>query len=170
MSGLSSSVASAADEMSANMNNVADTSKEAASNVDMVSSAAEEMTVTINEIAVNSEKARMISAEAVTQATQTTTHMEKLGQAAQSIDKVTQTIADISDQTNLLALNATIEAARAGDVGKGFAVVANEIKELAKQTAGATQEIRSQIEGVQSSRFRIHRPDRQDFAGDPQYQ
>ena len=151
MSGLSSTVASAAEEMSANMNTVADSSNEAAMNVDMVSSAAEEMTATINEIAENSEKARMISEKAVVQATETTSRMEKLGQAAQSIGKVTQTIADISDQTNLLALNATIEAARAGDVGKGFAVVANEIKELAKQTAGATMEIRSQIDGIQGS-------------------
>jgi len=151
MSGLSSSVASAAEEMSANMNTVAASSNEAASNVNMVSSAAEEMTATINEIAMNSEKARTISEEAVTQATEASSRMEKLDQAAQSIGNVTQTINDISDQTNLLALNATIEAARAGDVGKGFAVVANEIKELAKQTATATQQIRNQIEGIQGS-------------------
>jgi methyl-accepting chemotaxis protein len=151
MSGLSSTVASAAEEMSANMSSVAASSNEAAANVNMVSSAAEEMTATINEIAANSEKARTISEAAVTQATETTSRMEKLGQAAQSIGKVTQTIADISDQTNLLALNATIEAARAGDVGKGFAVVANEIKELAKQTAAATLEIRNQIDGIQGS-------------------
>jgi methyl-accepting chemotaxis protein len=151
MSGLSSSVASAAEEMSANMNTVAASSNEAASNVNMVSSAAEEMTATINEIAMNSEKARTISEDAVTQATEASSRMENLGQSAQSIGKVTQTINDISDQTNLLALNATIEAARAGDAGKGFAVVANEIKELAKQTAVATQEIRHQIEGIQSS-------------------
>jgi methyl-accepting chemotaxis protein len=151
MSGLSSTVASAAEEMSANMNTVADSSNEAATNVNMVSSAAEEMTATINEIAMNSEKARVISEKAVAQTTETTSRMEKLGQAAQSIGKVTQTIADISDQTNLLALNATIEAARAGEVGKGFAVVANEIKELAKQTAGATLEIRNQIDGIQGS-------------------
>lgn len=151
MSGLSSTVASAAEEMSANMNTVADSSNEAAANVNMVSSAAEEMTATINEIAMNSEKARVISEKAVAQTTETTSRMEKLGQAAQSIGKVTQTIADISDQTNLLALNATIEAARAGEVGKGFAVVANEIKELAKQTAGATLEIRNQIDDIQGS-------------------
>ena len=151
MSGLSSTVASAAEEMSVNMTTVAASSCEAATNVNMVASAAEEMTATINEIAMNSEKARTISEAAVAQADEATSQMNRLDQAAQSIGKVTQTINEISDQTNLLALNATIEAARAGDVGKGFAVVANEIKELAKQTASATQEIRNQIEGIQGS-------------------
>jgi methyl-accepting chemotaxis protein len=151
MSGMSSTVASAAEEMSANMNSVAGSSDEAATNVNMVSTAAEEMTATINEIAMNSEKARTISEAAVSQAGEASTRMAQLEQAAQSIGKVTQTITEISDQTNLLALNATIEAARAGDVGKGFAVVANEIKELANQTASATQEIRNQIEGIQGS-------------------
>ena len=70
---------------------------------------------------------------------------------AQSISKVTEVITEISEQTNLLALNATIEAARAGEAGKGFAVVANEIKELAKQTAEATKEIKTKIEGIQTS-------------------
>ena len=151
MSALSSSVASAAEEMSVNMNSVAESSSEAATNVNMVASAAEEMTATINEIAMNSEKARAISESAVAQADEATSRMNRLDLAAQSIGKVTQTITEISDQTNLLALNATIEAARAGDVGKGFAVVANEIKELAKQTASATLEIRNQIEGIQGS-------------------
>jgi methyl-accepting chemotaxis protein len=77
--------------------------------------------------------------------------MNQLGQAAREIGKVTETITEISSQTNLLALNATIEAARAGSAGKGFAVVANEIKELAQQTAAATEDIKSRIAGVQSS-------------------
>jgi methyl-accepting chemotaxis protein len=77
--------------------------------------------------------------------------MNRLGQAAQAIGKVTETITEISSQTNLLALNATIEAARAGSAGKGFAVVANEIKELAQQTAAATEDIKTRIAGVQSS-------------------
>jgi methyl-accepting chemotaxis protein len=77
--------------------------------------------------------------------------MQKLGQAAQEIGHVTETITNISAQTNLLALNATIEAARAGTAGKGFAVVANEIKELAKQTAEATEDIKTKIAGIQSS-------------------
>jgi methyl-accepting chemotaxis protein len=77
--------------------------------------------------------------------------MSELGRAAQEIGKVTETITDISAQTNLLALNATIEAARAGTAGKGFAVVANEIKELAKQTSEATEDIKAKIAGVQNS-------------------
>jgi len=77
--------------------------------------------------------------------------MRQLGQSAKDIGKVTETITNISSQTNLLALNATIEAARAGAAGKGFAVVANEIKELAKQTAAATEDIKTKIGGVQGS-------------------
>ena len=151
MSGLSSTVATAAGQMSTSMNSVAAASDETASNVNMVAAAAEEMTATIGDIATSAEKARSISQDAVAQASDATSRMEKLDEAAQSIGKVTQAISDISDQTNLLALNATIEAARAGEVGKGFAVVANEIKELAKQTAQSTQEIRNQIEGIQMS-------------------
>jgi methyl-accepting chemotaxis protein len=99
----------------------------------------------------NSEKARGITGGAVTLAKSSSDRVEGLGQAAQEISKVTSTITEISEQTNLLALNATIEAARAGEAGKGFAVVANEIKELAKQTAEATDEIRNRIQGIQDS-------------------
>jgi methyl-accepting chemotaxis protein len=116
-----------------------------------VASATEEMTATIGEIAGNSEKARRITEEATRQAARISEQMNHLGQAAQEIGKVTETITEISSQTNLLALNATIEAARAGSAGKGFAVVANEIKELAQQTAAATEDIKSRIAGVQSS-------------------
>ncbi len=77
--------------------------------------------------------------------------IEKLGRDILEINKVTEAINEISDQTNLLALNATIEAARAGEAGKGFAVVANEIKELAKQTSGATHEIKQHIDSIQNS-------------------
>jgi methyl-accepting chemotaxis protein len=89
--------------------------------------------------------------EAVHQSKGAGRQMTDLGNAAQAIGKVTETITEISEQTNLLALNATIEAARAGEAGKGFAVVANEIKELARQTAEATLDIRQQIEGIQNS-------------------
>ncbi|SCY40022.1 methyl-accepting chemotaxis protein [Desulfoluna spongiiphila] len=140
-----------ASEISANMNSIASAMEQTATNTNMVASAAEEMTSTINEIAANSEKARHTSNEAVTEARQTSEKMDALGQAADAIGKVTQTITEISEQTNLLALNATIEAARAGDAGKGFAVVANEIKELAGQTARATQDIKEQIGGVQAT-------------------
>jgi methyl-accepting chemotaxis protein len=144
-------VATAAEEMSANLNGVAAAMEQSTTNTNMVASAAEEMTATITQIAQNAEHAHTISEQAVQQAAHTSGKMAELGQAAQAISKVTETITEISEQTNLLALNATIEAARAGEAGKGFAVVANEIKELAKQTAAATMNIKNQIEGVQGT-------------------
>ncbi len=102
-------------------------------------------------MAGKTREARDITADAVALAKSSSEKVDALGAAANEISKVTQVITDISDQTNLLALNATIEAARAGDAGKGFAVVAHEIKELAKQTAAATSEIRNSIESIQNS-------------------
>ncbi len=145
------SVAAASEKMSSNMSSVATASEHASTNVSMVASAAEEMTATVKEIAQNSATASSITAEAVAQAKSASDKVNQLGTAASEISKVTEVITEISEQTNLLALNATIEAARAGEAGKGFAVVANEIKELAKQTAAATQEIKTKIGGVQDS-------------------
>jgi methyl-accepting chemotaxis protein len=145
------SVAAAAEEMTANVTSVAAGMEQTTTNLSSVASATEEMTATIGEIAGNSEKARRITEEANRQAAHISEQMNHLGKAAQEIGKVTETITEISSQTNLLALNATIEAARAGSAGKGFAVVANEIKELAQQTAAATEDIKSRIAGVQSS-------------------
>lgn len=144
-------VATAAEEMSANLTSVAAAMEQSTTNISMVASAAEEMTATINQIAENAEQAHAISVKAVHQAAGTSQKMTELGEAAQAIGKVTETITEISEQTNLLALNATIEAARAGEAGKGFAVVANEIKELAKQTAAATMDIKNQIEDIQGT-------------------
>ena len=144
-------VATAAEEMTANLNNVAAAMEQSTTNTSMVATAAEEMTATIGEIASNAQQAHTISLSAVEKALSTTAKMAELGKAAQAIGKVTEAINEISDQTNLLALNATIEAARAGDAGKGFAVVANEIKELAKQTAMATQSIKAQIWEMQET-------------------
>lgn len=144
-------VALSSEDMRSNFNAVAETMEETTSNASMMAAAVEEMAATIHEIAANSEKARMISENAVTQASQTSNQMEELGQAAHAISAVTETITEISEQTNLLALNATIEAARAGEAGKGFAVVANEIKDLAAQTANATAEIKAKINGVQTT-------------------
>jgi methyl-accepting chemotaxis protein len=151
MAGKSNTVAAAAEEMSSNMNSVAVAMEEAATNIGMVAAAAEQMTSTINEIAQNSEKASSITGEAVSQTQSASTKVDELGRAANEIGKVVETITEISEQVNLLALNATIEAARAGEAGRGFAVVANEIKDLAKQTAEATQEIKGKIGAIQGS-------------------
>ncbi len=144
-------VASASEEMSTSMNTVASAMEESATNTQTVATAAEQMSATVNEIAGNSERARTISNTAARQAAETSGKMAHLGSAAQAIDKVVETITDISDQVNLLALNATIEAARAGEAGKGFAVVANEIKDLARQTAQATQDIKEKIATIQDT-------------------
>jgi methyl-accepting chemotaxis protein len=148
---LATTVAAAAEESSANTSSVAAAMEQTTSNLSSVASATEEMSATVGEIASNAEKARSISSEATTQAEAISAMMRDLGRAAQDIGKVTETITSISAQTNLLALNATIEAARAGAAGKGFAVVANEIKELAQQTAAATEDIKSKISGIQAS-------------------
>jgi methyl-accepting chemotaxis protein len=147
----SSQVAAAAEEMSANQNSVAAAMEEAAVNVNMVAAAAEEMNSTIVEIADNSTRAKTITTQAVDQSQKASDRVNELGDAANEISKVTEAITEISEQTNLLALNATIEAARAGEAGKGFAVVANEIKDLAKQTAGATLEIKTKIQSIQQA-------------------
>ncbi|WP_300667653.1 methyl-accepting chemotaxis protein [Desulfoluna sp.] len=146
-------VAAATEEMSAGMASIAAAMEQASTNVSMVAAASEEMTATIQEVAINTETARSIADTAVSKAKLASDQITELGTAAQKIDKVTETITDISDQTNLLALNATIEAARAGEAGKGFAVVATEIKELARLTAMATQDIRDQIGGIQKATF-----------------
>ncbi|WP_306549326.1 methyl-accepting chemotaxis protein [Desulfobulbus sp.] len=145
----SETVAAATEEMNVNFQSVSAAMEQSTANVNMVASSTEEMTATVNEIAQNAEKARSISEGAVKQSRQTSEKMAELGESARKIGRVTETITEISEQTNLLALNATIEAARAGDAGKGFAVVANEIKELARQTAEATVDIKNQISEMQ---------------------
>lgn len=151
MSDKSQSVATAAEEMSSNMESVAAAAEQSSSNINMVSAAAEEMTSTIHEIAQNTENTRVTTNDAANKTKSASSNINDLTQSALDIGKVVETINEISEQTNLLALNATIEAARAGDAGKGFAVVAAEIKELAKQTAGATLDIKAKIEHIQSS-------------------
>jgi len=147
----SGSVAAATEEMSTNFQSVSAAMEQSTSNVNMIASSTEEMTATVNEIAESAEKARTITDSAVKQSEATSVKMAALGESAKRIGRVTETITEISEQTNLLALNATIEAARAGEAGKGFAVVANEIKELARQTAEATVDIKNQINDMQTT-------------------
>jgi methyl-accepting chemotaxis protein len=151
MSEKAHTVAAAAEEASANTMSIAAGMDQSSNSLASVASATEQMSATVGDISANTSKARSISEQATGQAQTITEQMQKLGQAAQEIGHVTETITNISAQTNLLALNATIEAARAGTAGKGFAVVANEIKELAKQTAEATEDIKMKIAGIQNS-------------------
>jgi len=139
-----------AGEVADNMHSVSAAMEQSTTNLDMIASASEEMGATIKEIAENSARARLTTEEAVAKAKKSHEGVQELGEAARAIGTVTETITEISEQTNLLALNATIEAARAGDAGKGFAVVANEIKELARQTAGATRKIKQAISEIQN--------------------
>jgi len=147
----SQTAASAAEEVSTNMTNVSASVEEMTTNVKTVASAVEEMTASISEIARNAGQASSVAGGAAKLAKTSNESVGQLGTAADEIGKVIETIQDIAEQTNLLALNATIEAARAGDAGKGFAVVATEVKELAKQTAIATEDIRGRIEAIQES-------------------
>jgi methyl-accepting chemotaxis protein len=130
---------------------VASASEEASTNVQSVASATEELSSSVNEISRQVQESSRIATEAVHQAQQTDARIAELSRAGARIGDVVKLITDIAEQTNLLALNATIEAARAGDAGRGFAVVAQEVKALAGQTAKATDEIGSQITGMQSA-------------------
>ena len=151
VSSKSATAADAAASSSEQASSVAAAIEEASINLASVSSATAEMSSGVVEIAQQSGKAKVATENAAEQAKHISESIQVLGDAAQSINKVTETITSISSQTNLLALNATIEAARAGAMGKGFAVVAGEIKELAQQTAAATQDVKDKIASVQSS-------------------
>ena len=130
---------------------VAAASEQASANVQSVASATEEMTASVNEISRQVQESSKIAAEAVKQAEKTDNRITELSQAAGRIGDVVKLITAIAEQTNLLALTATIEAARAGEAGRGFAVVASEVKALAAQTAKATDEISTQIAGMQTA-------------------
>lgn len=132
-------------------NMVSTAAEEMSKNIHTVVSAIEEMNASIKEIAKNTSEAAHVANEAVGAASETNETIARLGQSGEEIGNVIKVITSIAEQTNLLALNATIEAARAGEAGKGFAVVANEVKELAKQTSKATEEISKKIEIIQSN-------------------
>jgi methyl-accepting chemotaxis protein len=149
LSSVSVEMSSAAEETSAQAGTVSDAAGIVSQNVQTVAAGADEMGVAIREIATNATQAASVSAQAAQNAQRTNEIVAKLGQSSTEITSVVQTITAIAEQTNLLALNATIEAARAGEMGKGFAVVAAEVKDLAQETARATDDITRRIGAIQ---------------------
>lgn len=147
---VSSNMSSSAEETSAQSNTASAASEEVSSGIQTVATNMEEMTASIREITKNTNESSNKSTAAMSMAQDANAVITQLGESSLDIGNVIKVITSIAQQTNLLALNATIEAARAGEAGKGFAVVANEVKELAKQTATATEDISKKIEAIQS--------------------
>jgi methyl-accepting chemotaxis protein len=150
MSVVSQRMSTTAEQTTTQVNVVTAATEKVSRNLQSVSAATEEMSASLREISANVSKAAGVAHEAVGVASSTNKMVTKLGDSSAEIGQVIKVITSIAQQTNLLALNATIEAARAGEAGRGFAVVANEVKELAKQTARATEDIRTRIEAIQA--------------------
>jgi len=149
LSATSTQMGASAEETSAQASAVSAAAEQVSANVNTVAASAEEMSASIHEIAASAHEAAAVAAQAVEAAGATNETVRQLGDSSAEIGEVIKVITSIAEQTNLLALNATIEAARAGEAGKGFAVVANEVKELAKETASATDEIGQKIIAIQ---------------------
>lgn len=150
LSAVSSQMSSNASQTASQAMIVSTATEEVNANVSVVATGVDELNAAIREIAKNASDAARVSQQAVSITSQTNNTIAKLGDSSLEIGKVVNVITSIAEQTNLLALNATIEAARAGEAGKGFAVVANEVKELAKETAKATEDISRKIETIQT--------------------
>jgi methyl-accepting chemotaxis protein len=150
LSATSQQMASNAEETAVQADSVSSAAEQVSANINAVATGSEELEASIREIAKNVTQAANVTAEAVTMSETTNSSITKLGESSIEIGQVVKVITSIAEQTNLLALNATIEAARAGEAGKGFAVVANEVKELANQTAQATDDISNKIQNIQS--------------------